>query len=61
MTAGFGADLLYFQKRAEEEVKRAQRATSPAAVAAHYTLSELYLARVAELRGQASRSSENAD
>ena len=61
MAAGFGADLRYFQKRAEEEVKRAQRATSPAAVAAHYALSELYLERVAELQEQVSRSGDDAD
>lgn len=36
----------YLQRRAEEEVALSQRATDPAAVAAHYRLSELYLERI---------------
>lgn len=42
-------DLEYFQGRAEEEIARAQRATNPAVVAAHYELAERYL----ELVGRA--------
>lgn len=40
------ADSEYFQFRAEQELERAQRATKPEVVAAHYALSELYLERV---------------
>ena len=36
----------YWQQRAEQEVELAQQATDPAAVAAHYQLSELCLQRV---------------
>lgn len=39
-------DLDYYQTRAEEEVERARRAQSPAVVAVHYELAELYLARI---------------
>lgn len=40
-------DVDYYQKRAEQEIELAQRATKPEVVAAHYRLSELYLARLA--------------
>lgn len=36
----------YWQQRAEQEVELAQLATDPAAVAAHYQLSELCLQRL---------------
>lgn len=44
-------DAEYFQRRAEQEVQRAQQATKPEVVAAHYALSELYLQRVAHEDG----------
>lgn len=40
-------DAEYYQMRAEQEIELAQRATKPEVVAAHYRLSELYLARLA--------------
>ncbi len=40
------SDIDYFARRAEQEVRLAQRATHPAAVAAHYRLSTAYLERV---------------
>lgn len=39
-------DADYFTRRAEEEVRLAQRATHPAGVAAHYSLSKAYLDRL---------------
>ena len=39
-------DTDYFSRRAEEEVRLAQRATHPAAVAAHYHMSKAYLERL---------------
>ncbi len=39
-------DADYFARRAEEEVRLAQRASHPAAVAAHYHLSKAYLERL---------------
>lgn len=40
-------DTEYLQHRAEQEVQRAQQATKPEVVAAHYALSELYFQRIA--------------
>ena len=40
-------DAEYYQSRAEQELERAQKATDPKVVAAHYALAELYLERVA--------------
>lgn len=37
------SDRAYFALRAEDEVNAAQRATHPAAVAAHYQMSRAYL------------------
>lgn len=39
-------DLDYYERRAEQELELAQRATKPEVVAAHYRLAELYLARL---------------
>jgi len=39
-------DRDYYYRRAEAELEQAQRATSPAAVKAHYTLAGHYLDRV---------------
>ena len=39
-------DLDYYERRAEQELELAQRATRPEVVAAHYRLAELYLARL---------------
>ncbi|MBX3562666.1 MAG: hypothetical protein KF780_12750 [Sphingomonas sp.] len=50
-----GADLVYFQRRAEQEVKRAQAASNPAVVAAHYGLAEIYLDKVSLLRDAPER------
>jgi hypothetical protein len=36
----------YFQRRAETELTMAEKATSPAAVQAHYELANLYLAQL---------------
>lgn len=60
--AGSGPDLEYYQERAEQEVKLAQRATDPSVVAAHYELSLLYLERVSNLQAKASpaRSEDEA-
>lgn len=41
-----GDDYLYYYRRAERELDMAQKATSPAAVKAHYTLARFYLDRV---------------
>jgi hypothetical protein len=38
-------DRDYFARRAEQEARLAERATHPAAVAAHYRLSTAYLER----------------
>lgn len=40
-------DVTYFRRRAEAELERAQRATHPGVVKAHYDLANLYLERVA--------------
>jgi hypothetical protein len=36
-------DLLYFQERAEQEIRRAEAAEHPKAVRAHYELAAYYL------------------
>ena len=36
----------YFYRRAQTELAQAQRATNPAAVAAHYQLAEAYLEKL---------------
>jgi hypothetical protein len=43
----FEDDRSYYQRRAEAEVQRAQAATAPAAVQAHYALAEAYFAKIA--------------
>lgn len=47
-------DTSYYQRRAEDELGRAQQAQHPSVVAAHYELAEIYLERIAagEQRGQ---------
>jgi hypothetical protein len=47
-------DILYYSRRAEAELTRAQRATHPAAVRAHYVIANHYLDRVygSSLRSQ---------
>lgn len=41
-------DASYFQRRAEQELEQAQRATKPEVVAVHCALANHYLARVAD-------------
>ena len=53
-------DVQYYQRRAEEEIARAQCAVDPEAVSLHYQLSELLLARVSELKG-VERSDKNGE
>ena len=48
-------DGAYYQKRAEEELELARRATDPLAVQFHYALTELYLDR---LHGPGERAAE---
>lgn len=45
-------DIIYFSRRAAEEVERATRAATTAAVRAHYQLSELYLDEIARLEAR---------
>lgn len=54
-------DADYYQMRAEQEIELAQRATTPEVVAAHYRLSELYLARLASLRGSTEDDQHQID
>lgn len=44
-------DLNYYRRRAECELERAQAATIPKVVAAHYQLANAYLERVDAARG----------
>ena len=39
-------DVSYYRRRAEVELERAQAATAPEAVAAHYQLANAYLEKV---------------
>ena len=39
-------DRFYYQRRAEVELERAQSATLPSVVRAHYQLAEAYLGKV---------------
>lgn len=39
-------ERLYLEQRAEEEVERAQRASDPKVVQAHYVMTEAYLDRL---------------
>jgi hypothetical protein len=41
-----GDDLIYFQRRAEDEIELAQRATHHRVVQAHYALASAYLDRI---------------
>jgi hypothetical protein len=43
----FDDDLSYYQHRAEIETERAEAATLPKVVQAHYRLAEAYLSKVA--------------
>lgn len=57
-------DRVYFERRAEQEIACAQRSSNRHAVAVHYALSELYLARVAAAddgRGDEKGPSQPAD
>lgn len=45
----------YFERRAEEELEAAQRASHPAAVRAHYELADLYLNRLHTPRDQRAK------
>lgn len=54
-------DLDYFQRRAEQEVRSAQYATDPAAVAAHYAIAETYLDRVARIQDAPTETGGEAD
>ena len=47
----FQDDRSYYQHRAEVEVERAQAATAPGAVRAHYQLAEAYLDKLAVAEG----------
>ena len=44
-------DLRYYRRRAECELERAQAATIPKVVAAHYQLASAYLERVEAAQG----------
>ena len=39
-------DVTYYRQRADAELERAQQATRPEVVSAHYRLAEAYLERV---------------
>jgi hypothetical protein len=41
-----GDDFAYFQRRAEDEIEAAQRASHSRAVQAHYSLASAYLDRI---------------
>lgn len=45
-------DVQYYQRRAEEELARAQQAVDPKIVSLHYELAELFLERVSENKGR---------
>ncbi len=45
----FENDLCYFQRRAEEELERAEKATLRCVVRAHHELAEAYLEKVAKI------------
>ena len=51
-----GDDVAYFQRRAEDEIEAAQRASNSEAVQAHYTLASAYLDRI---HGDAPQSGPN--
>lgn len=51
-------DLSYFERRAEQELARAQAASVPSAARAHYELSKLLLERVALLRSEPPRQAQ---
>jgi hypothetical protein len=46
-TGMFQDDRSYYQRRAEVETERAQQASLPCAVEAHYKLAEAYLDKLA--------------
>ncbi len=48
-------DASYFQRRAEQEVEQAQRATQPEVVAVHYALANHYLERMAQSKDESDR------
>ena len=45
----FEDDKSYYQHRAEVEIERAQQATLPQAVRAHYQLAEAYFSKLAAI------------
>lgn len=52
----FEDDRSYFQHRAESELERAQQATDPVVVKAHYLLAEGYLGKLASLDTEDDRT-----
>lgn len=53
-------EVLYLQRRADEELEMAQRSTVPEATAAHYQLVEAYLERI-EAKRAATASEQGPD
>jgi hypothetical protein len=51
-----GDDVTYFQRRAEDEIEAAQRASHSKAVQAHYSLASAYLDRI---HGDSPQSAPN--
>lgn len=49
-------DRSYFQHRAESELERAQQATEPSVVKAHYLLAEGYLSKLDLLDSEDDRA-----
>ena len=55
-------DIAYYRLRAEQELTGAQHSSIEAAVAAHYQLAELYLAKVTQLEAaNDSTTAQSAD
>lgn len=51
-------DVIYYQRRAEAELERAQQATRPEVVRPHFELANAYLERIAAV--QPARQDEHA-
>lgn len=51
----------YYERRAEQELELAQRATDPLVVAAHYRLSELYLEKIAAAQRETAADVQPSD
>ncbi len=54
-------DAAYFQRRAEEELEMAQKATRPEVVAAHVALADAYLELVHMIRPRATPDAGDAE